>query len=66
MLDTDFKTPGEGIAKLKKAVETRNQMGGALYFNVCEEDCLRLADELTAAGVDKQTIAKIGGWEVQA
>lgn len=66
MLDIDFNTPEEGITKLKKAVETRNQMGGALYFNVCEEDCLRLADKLTTAGVDKQTIAKIGGWGVSA
>ncbi|MDD3230540.1 MAG: hypothetical protein PHE09_15175 [Oscillospiraceae bacterium] len=66
MLDIDFKTPEEGIAKLKKAVSTRDSMGGALYWNVCEEDCLRLADKLTAAGADKQAIAAIGGWEVRA
>ena len=29
MLDIDFNTPEEGITKLKKAVEIRNQMGGA-------------------------------------
>jgi len=66
VLDIDFKTPEEGVEKLKKAVDTRNKMGGALYWNVCEEDCLRLADKLTAAGADKQTIAAIGGWEVRA
>jgi len=40
-------------------------MGGDLYWNVCEEDCLKLADRLTAAGVDKNTIASIGGWEIR-
>jgi|AGTN01.1.fsa_nt_gi hypothetical protein len=63
MLDIDFQTTDEGIEKLKKAVSIRNQMGGALYFNICEEDCLRLADALTAKGVDKDLIAGIGDWE---
>ncbi len=65
MLDIDFKTPEEGIKKLKKAVGTRNKMNGVLYWNLCEEDCLRLADKLTAAGVDKHVIASIGGWELR-
>jgi len=26
---------------------------------------LKLADRLTAAGVDKNTIASIGGWEIR-
>lgn len=66
MLDIDFKTTEEGIEMLKKAVAIRNKMGGALYWNICEEDCLKLADRLTAAGADKQAIAAIGGWEVRA
>jgi len=62
LLDIDFETPEEGIEKLKSAVKTRNQMGGAMYWNICEDDCLRLADKLTAQGVDKDLIASIGGW----
>lgn len=65
MLDINFKTPEDGIEKLKRAVGIRNQMGGDLYWYVCEEDCLKLADRLTAAGVDKNTIASIGGWEIR-
>jgi|GEM_PF-1682714 len=65
MLDIEFTTPEEGIEKLKKAVEIRNKMGGDLYWNICEDDCLKLADKLTAAGVDKQIIASIGGWELR-
>jgi len=62
LLDINFETLEEGIEKLKKAVETRNQMGGATYWNICEEDCLRLADKLSATGVNKDLIASIGGW----
>lgn len=64
MLDITFSSEKKGIEKLKKAVNIRNQMGGALYYNACEEDCLRLADKLSAVGVDKKLIASIGGWEL--
>ena len=66
MLDITFSSEEEGIEKLKKAVSVRNQMGGALYFNICEEDCLRLADNLSAVGVDKNIIASIGGWGLKS
>lgn len=65
MLDVEFTTIEEGIEKLKKAVSTRNQMGGALYFNVCEEDCLKIADKLSSMGASKLSIATIGGWELR-
>ena len=66
MLDITFSSAEEGIAKLKKAVSIRNQMGGALYFNILEDDCLKLADKLSAAGVDKNLIASIGGWGLKS
>lgn len=65
MSDADFKTTEEGIEKLKKAVALRDQMGGALYYGVCEEECLKLADKLSAAGADKNLIASIGGWRLK-
>ena len=65
VLDIDFKTTEEGIEKLKRAIKKRDRMGGALYWNACEGDCLKLADRLTAAGVDKNIIASIGGWEIR-
>ena len=66
MLDSDFSTPEEGVEKLKKAVNIRNSMGSALYFNICEDECLKLANKLNAAGVDKNLIAFIGGWELRS
>ena len=65
MLDTKYATTDEGVEKLKKGVSIRNQMGGALYFSVLEDECLMLADRLTADGVDKKKIAEIGGWELR-
>ncbi len=65
MLDTKFITIEEGMEKLRGAVNTRNMMGGVMYFNICEEDCLRIADRLVSMGADKNTIAEIGGWELR-
>ena len=61
----EFKTTDEGLDNLKKAVSLRDQMGGALYFNIIDGDCLRIADKLTSMGADNNTIAKIGGWELR-
>lgn len=66
MLDIDFKTPEEGIQKLKSAVNIRNQMGGAMYWQICEDDCLKLADKLSVSGVDKKLIASIGEWGLRS
>lgn len=65
MLDIEFNDIDEGIEKLKNAVGIRSEMGGGMYWNICEDDCLRLADKLVASGVDKTEIAKIGGWEIK-
>lgn len=59
MLDIDFTTQEEGIEKLKKAVSIRNQMGGALYWNICNDDCWKLAYKLIAAGSDSKIISEM-------
>jgi hypothetical protein len=61
----DFTTMEEGFKRLHKAVDVRNQMGGGMYWNICEEDCLRIADHLSAMGADKNEIAKIGDWKLR-
>lgn len=50
MLDTKFSTVEEGKEKLKNAVSIRNTMGGALYWNICNDDCLVIADKLLGMG----------------
>ena len=59
MLDIEFKTVDEGIEKLKDTVSIRNQMGGALYWNICNDDCLKLADNLIRAGAAYREVKEI-------
>ena len=66
MLSIDFQTKEEGIQRLKSVVRTRDQMCSAMYWQICEDDCLKLADKLSVAGVDKNLIASIGGWELKS
>lgn len=64
MLDIEFTDINQGMEKLRKNIAIRDEMGGAMYRQICEDDCLRLANKLSAAGADKKAIAAIGGWEL--
>lgn len=59
MLDISFTSTEEGMEKLRKYVSIRNAMGGALYWNIVNADCLRLADALVFAGADRNEIKSI-------
>lgn len=59
MLDKNFETKEEGLEKLKNAVNVRNQMGGALYWNICNDDCIDIANKLIELGVERSKIATI-------
>jgi hypothetical protein len=59
MLDTKFETVPEGTEKLRTAVSIRNEMGGALYLNICNDDCLKIAKNLLCMGIDRLAIQNI-------
>ncbi|MCM1220661.1 MAG: hypothetical protein NC548_39850 [Lachnospiraceae bacterium] len=60
----DFTTVEEGTKELKRMVNLRNSMGGAMYYNMCNEDVLRIADKLLDIGAVKQDLIDImGTWE---
>lgn len=59
MLDIKFGSVEEGIEKLKKGISVRDQMGGALYWNVCNDDCLKLAEALKNNGASVALIENI-------
>ena len=61
MFDIEFTSIDEGKEKLKDVISTRDQMGGALYYNICNDDCAELANNLLAAGADKAEISAIIG-----
>ena len=59
MIDKKFETKEEGIEKLKHGVSLRNQMGGSLYWNVVNDDCIRIAGKLLCMGVDRSELQAI-------
>lgn len=65
MLTMDYVNIEEGLEELKRGIDVRNKMGGALYWNVLNDECLKLADKLVSDGADRNKIAEIGGWELR-
>lgn len=63
-MDDSFTTVEKGIEELKRAVSIRNSMGGAMYYNMLNEDVLRIADKLIEMGADKPQLESImGTWQ---
>lgn len=63
-MDDSFITIEKGIEELKRAVDLRNSMGGAMYYNMLNEDVLRIADKLIDMGADKPKLEGImGTWQ---
>jgi hypothetical protein len=44
----EFDTVEEGEQKLQSALNIRDQMGGALYWNICNDDCIEIKMKLEA------------------
>lgn len=59
MLDTTFETKEQGLEKLKETVAIRNQMGGALYWNIVNDKCLKIANKLSYMGVSNAELREI-------
>ena len=63
-MDDSFTTIEKGIEELKRAVDLRNSMGGAMYYNMLNEDVLRIADKLISMGAEKSQLESImGTWQ---
>lgn len=56
MLDKNFETVEDGLKKLEGAVSLRNKMGGALYWNILNDDCLEIARKLTGMGAEYSAV----------
>ena len=63
-MDDSFTTIEKGIEELKRAVDLRNSMGGEMYYNMLNEDVLRIADKLIGMGADRSKLEGImGTWQ---
>ena len=57
----DIKDKVTLLEELKSKVSLRDRMGGALYWNVLNDECCQLADKCVFAGCDRNDIRKILG-----
>jgi len=55
----EIETIEEGIEELKKKVALRNKMCGSLYWNVHNDKCIEIANDLSQMGANKTEIEKI-------
>jgi hypothetical protein len=51
----------EVFEQLKKSVGIRNQMGGAMYWNILNDECCAIANKCIALGVDRSEITSLLG-----
>ena len=56
-------TKEEAMTLLKESVKTRDAMGGAMYFNILNDDCCEIAGKAKSLGGDHNEIADILGRE---
>lgn len=50
-----------GIERLKQTVQIRDSMGGAMFFNMMNDDACELATQLYRRGVNKSVLSEIVG-----
>lgn len=58
---TTFQTKEDGIKNLKEAVELRDKMGGAMYWNMMNDDCVEIANKVRRLGAADSEISAILG-----
>jgi hypothetical protein len=54
-------TPEQALEELRQKVNIRDQMGGALYYNILNDECCQYANKCVSLGCDKAEIEKILG-----
>jgi hypothetical protein len=57
----ELETKEELLAELKERVSLRNKMGGALYWNVLNDECCQIANKCLALGADRTEVGQILG-----
>lgn len=51
----------EVFEQLKQSVGVRNQMGGAMYWNILNDECCEIANKCLALGIDRSEITPLLG-----
>ena len=56
-------TKEEAIKLLKETAKTRDQMSGAMYFNMLNNDCCEISNKAKSLGADHNELVDIVGRE---
>lgn len=59
---TKLSDPEKLINELKNHVRVRDQVGGALYWNVLNDECVRIANKCLSLGANREEISNILGF----
>jgi hypothetical protein len=59
--DTSVLTPEQALDELRERVNIRSRMGGALYYNILNDECCQLATNCARLGCNREEIKKILG-----
>lgn len=54
-------TCAEMTNKLRECVDMRNSMGGAMYWNMLNDDAAQIANRCVALGADREYVGSILG-----
>jgi len=54
-----LETKEELLAELNEHIRVRNQMGGALYWGILNDECAEIATKCVELGTDRQKIEEI-------
>lgn len=54
-------TPESTIQSLKDKVNLRDKMGGAIYWNILNDECCQLANKCIELGCDRTEVSAILG-----
>lgn len=59
MFSKNFETIKEGMEELKRAVDTRNKMGGALYWSIINDECCQIGNKIMDMGGNKEKVSNL-------
>lgn len=59
--DLNKMSKEEVFEQLKKHLDVRDEMGGAMYWNILNDECCEIANRCLALGIDRSEIASLLG-----
>jgi hypothetical protein len=49
----------EALSKLKESIALRNKMGGAMYWNILNDKCFKIAEKCIELGAEREKVISL-------